>query len=239
TQQSVLLNESAVRSLGWEQGANRTVLMGGQRRTVVGVVEDFNFASLRHQIEPVVLLRQERGHRMLSIRIDRTQAVLALDGIRAAWEQVNSDYPFEYSFFTEEYNKLMRDDAAFSALLNQFTFIAILIACMGLYGLASFTAERKTREISIRKVMGAGPGHILSLILLEYGVLILIANMLAWTAAYVFVDNWLSAFAYRIDLSWSSFLLASSVTTLLALATVSGEVGSVVRSKPAYALRSE
>lgn len=238
-QQSVLLNQSAVRALGWEDGANRTVLMGGQPRTVVGVVEDFHFASLRHQIEPVVLLKQESGHRILSIRIDRAQPRLALDGIRDAWEQINPDYPFEYSFFTEEYNRLMQDDETFSSLLNQFTFIAILIACLGLYGLASFTAERKTREISIRKVLGAGPGHVMSLVLFEYGVLILAANALAWTAAYIFVDNWLAAFAYRIDMSWSSFLLASVGTTLLAILTVSGEVGNVVRSKPAYALRSE
>jgi putative ABC transport system permease protein len=176
---------------------------------------------------------------MLSIAIDRNAPREAIEGIRAVWETINPGFPFSYTFFTDEYNKLLSDDEEFSAMLNQFTFIAIVIACLGLYGLAAFSAEQKTKEIGIRKVMGATSSSLLKLVMREYAVLILIANLLAWGAAWYFMQQWLSGFAYRTDLSLASFVLASAGTALLALLTVGSQIYRVVLTKPVNSLRYE
>src|SRR5690606_32148100 len=150
-----------------------------------------------------------RPPRMLSIRIDRNAPREAIAGIRAVWEELNPAFPFTYTFFTDEYNKLFSADAEFSAMLYQFTFVAIVIACLGLYGLASFSADQKTKEIGIRKVMGATTGSLLKLVLKEYAALIIVANLLAWAAAWYVMQQWLTGFAYRTELPLSSFAIAT------------------------------
>ena len=240
--ESILLNESAVRALGWqtEEAVGKAIAFGPtQQRTVVGVVRDFHFADMRHQVEPVMLFYQERGTNVLSIRIDKDAPREALEGIAAAWREVNPDFPFSYTFFTDEYERLFRDDEEFSAILIQFTFIAIVIACLGLYGLSSFSAERKTKEVGIRKVLGAGAGSLLKVVLSEYVVLIAAANLLAWAVAWYVMSEWLSGFVYRAGIPLSSFVLATTGTALLALLTVGREILKVMRSRPVSALRYE
>jgi putative ABC transport system permease protein len=237
--ESIMLNESAVKALGWTDAVGRTIQMGNQQRTVIGVVRDFHFADMRHQIEPVALLVAGGSPRELSIRIDRNSPREALDGIAAAWEEINPDYPFSYTFFTDEYNKLFRDDAQFSAMLNQFTFVAIIIACLGLYGLASFSADQRTREIGIRKVLGASRVSLLRLVLKEYMTLIVIANLLAWGAAWYVMQAWLAGFAYRTELPFSSFALATAGTLVLALCTIAGQCWRAANADPMKSLRYE
>lgn len=241
TTQSLILNEAAVRALGWttEEAVGKTIPMGPTQRTVVGVVEDFHFADMRHQVEPVLLFYRDGPTRVLSVRIDKNSPRQALDGIAAVWREVSPEYPFAYTFFTDEYELLFRDDEEFSQILIQFTFIAIVIACLGLYGLSSFSAERKTKEIGIRKVLGAGAGSLLKVVLNEYVVLIAAANVLAWAAAWYVMSGWLSGFVYRTDIPLVSFLLATGGTALLALATVGREVLKVMRSRPVTSLRYE
>jgi putative ABC transport system permease protein len=238
---AIILNESAVDALGWsvEEAVGKSLAMGDQQRTVVGVVEDFHFADMRHQIEPVILFYQETNTRVLSVRIDKNAPREAVDAITAAWREINPDYPFSYTFFTDEYNKLFSDDQEFSAMLNQFTFIAIIIACLGLYGLASFSVDQKTKEIGIRKVFGANTGSLLQVVLTEYVVLIVVANLLAWGVAWYVMQQWLAGFAYRIDIPLSGFLVATVGTTLLAFFTVGREIFKVVKSKPVDSLRYE
>ncbi len=239
--ESVILNESAVRALGWrtEEAIGKVLVLGNQQRTVVGVVQDFHFADMRHRVEPVMLFYQNGPARMLSIRIDKDSPREAVEDIAAAWQKVNPDFPFGYTFFTDEYNLLFRDDEEFSAILIQFTFVAIVIACLGLYGLSSFSAERKTKEIGIRKVLGAGVGSLLKVVLREYIVLIAIANLLAWGTAWYVMSQWLEGFVYRTDLPLSSFVLATAGTALLALATLGREILKVMRSRPVTSLRYE
>jgi putative ABC transport system permease protein len=241
--ESIILNESAVRALGWrtEEAVGKVLATGGpgQQRTVVGVVEDFHFADMRHRVEPVILFYQEDAHRVLSIRIDKDAPREALDGIAAAWRNINPAFPFSYQFFTDEYEQLFRDDEKFSAILVRFTFIAIVIACLGLYGLSSFSADRKTKEIGIRKVLGAGAGSLLKVVLKEYVALIVVANLVAWGIAWYVMSGWLSGFVYRTDIPLSSFVLATAGTALLALATVGREIVKVMRSRPVSSLRYE
>jgi putative ABC transport system permease protein len=240
--QSVILNESAVQALKWniEDAVGKTIPQGnGQERTVVGVVEDFHFADMHHQVEPVLLFYRDGPTRVLSVRIDKNASREALDGIAAVWRQVNPEFPFAYEFFTDEYERLFRDDEEFSAILIQFTFIAIVIACLGLYGLSSFSADRKTKEIGIRKVLGAGAGALLKVVLKEYAVLIAVANLLAWGAAWYVMSEWLSGFVYRTEIPLSSFVLATAGTALLALVTVGREIFKVMRARPVNSLRYE
>jgi putative ABC transport system permease protein len=240
--ESIILNESAVNALGWraEEAVGKALGTGNnQQRTVVGVVQDFHFADMRHRVEPVMMFYQEDGARMLSIRIDKDAPREALDGIAAAWRSVNPAFPFSYQFFTDEYEQLFRDDERFSAILVRFTFIAIVIACLGLYGLSSFSAERKTKEIGIRKVLGAGAGSLLKVVLKEYVALIVVANLLAWGIAWYVMSGWLAGFVYRTAIPLSSFALATAGTAVLALATVGREIVKVMRSRPVSSLRYE
>jgi putative ABC transport system permease protein len=240
--ESLLLNESAVRALGWrnDDAVGRSLGVGNnQRRTVIGVVQDFHFADLRHQIEPVMLTYREEGNRMLSLRMNSGAPEQALAGIAAVWSEINPAFPFSYSFFSQEYESQFSDEEEFSSLLNQFTFIAIIIACLGLYGLASFSAEQKTKEIGVRKVLGAGNGSLLRLILREYAVLMVLANLLAWGLAWVVMQRWLSGFAYRAELPLTSFALATVGTTVVALLTVGRVLVKVLQTRLAETLRYE
>jgi putative ABC transport system permease protein len=241
--ESIMLNESAVKALGWQtqEAVGKVLATGGPgaQRTVVGVVQDFHFADMRHRVEPVMLFYQEDGAQILSVRIDKAAPREALDGIAAAWKQVNPAFPFSYKFFTDEYERLFRDDDEFSAILVRFTFIAIVIACLGLFGLSSFSADRKTKEIGIRKVLGAGAGSLLNVVLKEYVALIAVANLLAWGIAWYVMNGWLAGFVYRTELPLSSFVLATAGTAVLALATVGREIVRVMRSRPVNSLRYE
>jgi putative ABC transport system permease protein len=240
---SIILNESAVKAFGWQtqEAIGKVVATGGPgpERTVVGVVQDFHFADMRHRVEPVMMFYQEDGAPVLSIRIDKDAPREALDGIAAAWRQVNPAFPFSYKFFTDEYEQLFRDDEEFSAILVRFTFIAIVIACLGLFGLSSFSADRKTKEIGIRKVLGAGAGSLLKVVLREYVMLIAVANFFAWGIAWYVMNGWLSGFVYRTAIPLSSFVLATTGTAVLALVTVGREVARVMRSRPVNSLRYE
>jgi putative ABC transport system permease protein len=240
---SIILNESAVNALGWqtEEAVGKVLATGGPgaQRTVVGVVQDFHFADMRHRVEPVMMFYQEDGASILSIRIDKDAPREALDGIAAAWRQVNPAYPFSYKFFTDEYERLFRDDEEFSAILVRFTFIAIVIACLGLYGLSSFSADRKRKEIGIRKVLGAGAGSLLKVALSEYVALIAVANLFAWVIAWNVMSGWLAGFVYHTAIPLSSFVLATAGTAVLALVTVGREIVRVMRSRPVNSLRYE
>lgn len=236
---AIILNESAVRALGWDDAIGRTVMTGPVQRTVIGVVKDFHFADMRQKIAPVMMLYEPENSRVLSIRINGNVDGSALPGIETAWKDVNPDYPFSYTFFTDDYNQLFRDDEKFSGMLVQFTCIAVVIACLGLYGLAAFSAEQRTREIGIRKVVGAGTAALLKVVLQEYALLLAVANVLAWGIAGIVMYQWLAGFAYRTDLALSSFVLATLGMSALALLTVGREMFRMVRYKPVDALRYE
>lgn len=236
---AVMLNASAVKAIGWESAIGRTLGSGENQRTIVGVVEDFHFTNMRHEIEPLILNYSPDGNGFLSLRVSGSELRSALGKIETVWRQVNPDHPFEYSFFADDFDNLFNDDEEFSLMLFQFTFIAIVVACLGLYGLASFSADQKTKEIGIRKVLGAPVSSIILLVMKEYGVLILLANILAWPIMWLVLDAWLSGFVYRIDLALPNFVLASLATALIAAATVSREIYRVVSNNPVQALRYE
>jgi putative ABC transport system permease protein len=241
--EAFILNETAVRQLGWEdQPLDKTITIQGFRRgRVVGVVQDFHAKSLHQRIEPLVIQIAPDPDAFLQLvaRIAPGNIDSALDDIREAWEQVYPNDPFVYSFLDEDFDSLYRSERLRGRIFLTFSALAVLIACLGLLGLASFTAEQKTKEIGIRKVLGASEASIVQLLSMEFIRLVLLAGLIAWPLAYLAMHSWLGNFAYRIKMPLIIFLLAGILAVVIALATVSFQAVRASLVDPVDSIRTE
>ena len=238
-QEAILINEAAARALGWQDPVGKHLTLGQQQRTVVGVVKDFHFASVRHQIEPLMMLYVPEGAPLLSLKLDAQQIPAALASIEAAWKRLYPDHPFEYSFLDSEFAEQYREEANFAVLARGFTLLSIFVACLGLFGLASFTAEQRTKEIGVRKVMGASVPGLVLLLSKEFTRLVVVALVVAAPVAYFVMHHWLEDFAYRIDLSPWIFAVAGALALAIAWVTVSYQAVRAALTDPVKALRYE
>jgi len=209
----------------------------------VGVVEDFHFMSLREQVQPMIIASQPVAYNsaplMLSVRLGAGELRAALGQLEAIWTDVTGGLPFDYSFLDQEFDNQYRADERMARLLSVFGGLAILIACLGLFGLATLTAEQRRREIGIRKVLGAGVGEIAGAFTLDFMKLIGIAFVIAAPLTWIAADRWLDGFAYRIDVGPASLLAGGLALALLAAATVSYHSIRAATANPVEALRSE
>ncbi len=241
--EAFILNETAVRQLGWEGQPldKRITIQGFRRGRVIGVVKDFHSKSLHQRIEPLVIQIAPDPDAFLQLvtRIAPGNIERALDDIREAWEQVYPNDPFVYSFLDEDFDSLYRSERLRGRIFLTFSALAVLIACLGLLGLASFTAEQKTKEIGIRKVLGASEVSIVRLLSMEFIRLVLLAGLIAWPLAYLVMHNWLGNFAYRIKMPLVIFLLAGVLAVIIALATVSIQAVRASLADPVDSLRTE
>jgi ABC-type antimicrobial peptide transport system permease subunit len=162
-----------------------------------------------------------------------------LEAVKAGWQAVNSQYPFEYRFFDQDFDRMYRADEQTGKILRIFALLAVAIACLGLFGLASFTAEQKTREIGVRKVLGASTPGIVVLLSKEFIQWVLIANILAWPAAYFIMRNWLQQFAYKTNIAWWLFAAAGAGALVVAMLTVSFQALRAAQTDPVKALKYE
>ncbi|MEM7655574.1 MAG: ABC transporter permease [Bacteroidota bacterium] len=244
---SILINETMVKELNW---GSPEAAIGKQFRTpfgnerVVGVLKDFHIVSLKEQIRPFVLditVPQIRGFftKHIAIRIQAEEIPRTLSFIGEQWDGIAPKHPFTYSFLDEELNHLYRDENRLSDLVGYFSVLAILIACLGLFALASFTAEQRSHEIGVRKVLGSSVAQVIELLARDYLKLVLIANLIAWPIAWFTLARWLEGFAYQISLSWGVFLLAALGVMALALLTVAFQSVRAALSDPADVLREE
>jgi len=241
-QQSVIINEAAVRSLNWKDPIGKKMSFGPNDTnplTVIGVVKDFHFASMRHQIEPLMIVNQAAANNTISLRIKPGDINGTISLIKKTWEKVNPNHPFEFSFLDDEFNALYKSEQSFAELISGFTWLAIFIACLGLFGLASYMTEQRTKEIGIRKVLGASVGSILLLTTKQFILLVLIANIVAWPLAYYLMSNWLLDFAYRINIGFETFIAAAVVTLFIAILTVSFQAIKAAITNPVKSLRYE
>jgi putative ABC transport system permease protein len=206
---------------------------------VVGVTENFHFASLHRRIEPLIIPHRPYQTDQLFVRVWPGQISAALAAIQAELDRIAPNQLFQYSFLSEDFNQLYRGEDKLGEVFRYFTGIAILIACLGLFGLAAFAAERRTKEIGIRKVLGASSTGIVSLLSKDFIKLVLLANVIAWPLAYFAMKKWLQNFAYRIDLGWWVFALAGGLALLIALLTVSTQAIKAALANPVEALRYE
>jgi putative ABC transport system permease protein len=239
---SVLINETMAASLGWDEAVNKNIRVGGPESEpfqVVGLVKDFHFANMRHKIEPIVMSYREGANGVLSIRINTENITETLAHIESAWEKVNPNHPYEYTFFDEEFAEQYESDERFGGLAMSFTWLAIFVACLGLFGLSAFTAEQRTKEISIRKIMGASTTGLISLLSKEFAILVGIAAILAVPIAYLGMKDWLESFAYSIGLQWWVFVLSGLLAFAIALLTTSYHAIKTAQANPVEALRYE
>jgi putative ABC transport system permease protein len=239
-QQAVIINEAAAKSLGWKDPIGKKFNANSPNPlTVIGVVKDFHFASMRHHIEPMMIVNQTQFNNTAAIRISKGNIQEAVSSIEKAWKKINPGHPFEFSFLDDEFNEIYESEQNFAELIVAFTWLAIFIACLGLFGLASYMTEQRTKEIGIRKVLGASVSNILLLTTKQFILLVLLANIIAWPLAYYFMNNWLLDFAYRITISIETFIAAAVLTLLIAFLTVSFQAFKVAVSNPVKSLRYE
>ena len=239
----IVLNEAAVREMGIDRPIGSVITLGNEDYEVIGVVEDFHFQSLRTPIAPLMLLLSYEGwgqdRHSMAIRITGQDVPSTLAFLQQTWNKYVDDVPFTYSFLDQDYENLYRAESRLGKVFGIFTGLAILVACLGLLALAAFLAEQRTKEIGIRKVMGASVQSIVLLLSKGFTRLVLIAFIVAMPLAYWAMRTWLSDFAYRIDISVWPFLLAGGAALLIAWLTVSYQSIRAALSNPVDALRYE
>jgi putative ABC transport system permease protein len=210
----------------------------GREAPIGGVVQDFNTTSLHQQVEPVLMLVLNR-YWQAGVKIDLRNAKSALAAMEEAWNTVYPEYVFDYTFLDESIANFYESEQNTARLMNIFTLIAIIIGCMGLFGLVSNMAAQRTKEIGIRKVLGATVSHVLALLSKDFLKLVLLANIFAWPVAWYAMKSWLQDFAYRIDIGWWIFALSGGLALAIALLTVSYQAIRAALANPVEALRYE
>jgi putative ABC transport system permease protein len=243
TEGTLMLNESAALRFGWtpEEAVGKKLHQGDPNNAVqvVGVVRNFNFKSLRREVEPIALILYPDYIRKISVRIMPGDIERMLTFIQEKWESTFSGEEFEFSFLDNRINQLYASEKKMQNIFVIFSFLSILVACLGLLGLVSFTAELKTKEIGIRKVLGASTGNVILLMSKEFIKWIVLANIVAWPLAWFLMNKWLQNFAYRANLGLFIFLLAGFVTMLIAIFTFTFQTVKMACANPVNSLRYE
>ena len=234
-----ILNETAVKSMQLDNPLGSRFSFEGRPGTVVGVVRDFHFGSLRDEIPPLVLQMNPEDLDALSVKIapGHTEEVLSL--LESRWQELAGDYVFEYEFLDEAIDSFYHSERHIALVLSWSTALAVVIACLGLLGLAAFSAERRTKEIGIRKVLGSSVSGIVRIVTREFLILVTVANVIAWPVAWYLMSRWLESFAYRIDIGWEIFALSGGIVLALALVTINFVTIKAARANPVEALRCE
>jgi putative ABC transport system permease protein len=241
---SVLINRATAARLGYtpQQAVGKWIKNIGEdgvRRTIVGVVEDYHFTSMKNTIGPLVISTQKDDRRLALIKLETANIPAAITRIKNIYASAAPDYPFEYDFLDERFNKLYKAEIKQGSLLSAFSIIAVCIACLGLFGLASYTAIKRTKEIGVRKVLGSSVENIVLLISKDLLKPVLLGTAMAIPAGYFVMQTWLQNFAYRTDVQWWLFLAAAMIAVLIALLTVSIQAVKAALVNPIKSLRTE
>ena len=236
---SIIINEEAVRQLQMDEPVGKTLNVFGQQSYIVGVMRDFNFNNVKNKIAPLMLHIAPEQARLCFIRLNPGYSQETLDFIKDTWKSFEPDFDFNYHFMDERLDSLYRAEQRSNTLINYFTVFAIFISCLGIFGLASFMAEQKTKEIGIRKVMGASVPVIVKMFSTEFTKLVVIGNILAWPLAYYAMNKWLENFAYHTTLKWWMFILGALLSVVVVLFTISYQSYKAAIKNPATSLRYE
>ena len=241
--ESTLLNEEAVRALGWaspEEALGAFLVIGRETRVrIVGVVNDFHILPLRHQVQPMVMFLRPGGSTFMFLKISTHDVERTLAGITQVWSEMAPEWPLSYSFLDEDFQNLYASEERFGKIFGSFTLLALFIAALGLFGLATFSAERRTKEMGIRKAMGASAWQIVLLLSKDIAKLVVLANLIAWPVAYYAAEAWLQHYPYRIAIAVWIFVVASLAAFLIAWFSISYQALQASRANPVEALRYE
>ena len=243
TSQAIILNETAVRLLGWEDDPIgkqiESPAFPNQSLVVIGVVKDYHSLSLREEIAPMGFVARWRLFYSLALRIRPEETAQTLSFLETQWKRFVPDAPVDYMFLDERIDGIYFNEQLTGKMLGVFSLLAIFVACLGLFGLAAFMVQSRTKEIGIRKVLGASTPHLVMLLSREFMLLILLANLIAWPIAYYLMRDWLSGFAYQTDLNVLPFVASAIIALIIAFGTVSMQAIRAARSNPIDALRYE
>jgi putative ABC transport system permease protein len=240
TDSAFILNESAVKEFGWESAVGKRFnLSNWKKGVVIGVVENFHYNSLHLKIEPLVLYIHPPHFEYFSVRLIPNDISQTLDFLKSKWGELVHGEPFNYTFLDEDLDRLYKYEKKLGELFTIATFLAVFVACIGLFGMATFTAEHRIKEIGIRKVLGATVFEIAFLLSKEFTRWVLVSNIIAWPVAWYAMNKWLQNYTYRITIMPWTFLLAALLAFLIALLTVSYKSARAARTNPVEALRYE
>ncbi len=242
---SFIINETTVASLGWPSAAaavGKDFAYGGTRGHIIGVVKNFHFESMHQPIVPMVLIMlppSKNYFNNISVKIAGGHFAEALSGIEHAWHSFSPEVPFHANFLDDRFEALYKSEQKQGNIFTAFSGIAILIACLGLFGLSAFSISQRVKEIGVRKVLGASTGSLVSLLSKDFLKLVVIAALIAFPVAWFAMHRWLQDFAYRINMPWWVFVLAAIIAAAVALATISFQAVKAALSNPVKSLRSE
>jgi putative ABC transport system permease protein len=235
------MNEKAAEVLGLKKPLQSIVVNNSRNMQgkVVGIIKNFHFASLHHQVEPLVLEYNPRWTARLFIKIKGGNIPQTINFLKTEIAKISPNTLFTYSFLDETINGLYSKENNMSEILKIFSILAVIISCLGLFGLVAHAAETRTKEIGIRKVIGAGTGNLVQLLSKDFLILVLTGNIIAWPLAWYGINKWLQEFTYRISVSWTVFALSLLLTMIIALLTIAWRCLKTANANPVKSLRTE
>ena len=236
---SYVLNKEAVRLMGFSDPVGKDIEIFEQKGPVIGVVANYHFRSLHSKIGGLVLRSADGGQRYLMARLEPASIEATIKNMEGIWTTYEQEYPFHYIFMDEDLDRLYRTEMRFKTVFGYSALLAIIISSLGLFGLAFFLAEKRTKEIGVRRILGASSQSIVVLLFKDFTKWVLVANIFAWPIAYFAMTKWLANFAYRMDIDFGIFFLASALTLMLAILSVAYQSVKASLTNPVDSLRYE
>lgn len=239
---SLLINETAVRDFGWaspEVAIGRTIGSGEQAKTIVGVIRDFHMLSMKEKIRPMILGMREQTVYHVAVKLATPELPRSLAAMREVWDRFAPGQPMAYSFLDDDFAAMYRAESRLGQLFTAFAILGIFVACLGLFGLAAYTAEQRTKEIGIRKVLGASVPGLVAMLSAELIKLVLLAIVVALPLVYVLSNKWLQGFVYHVDVSWQLFAISTLIALSIAISTVAFQAIKAAIADPVSSLRYE
>ena len=236
---SFIVNEVAVKRMGVKSAIGLKLTLFHKTGPIIGVMKNFHYRDMKTKIEPLALFINPYFNNYILIKLQPENIKGSLEFIKKTWDKFSPDYPFEYSFVSNDYNNLYLHEEKMGGILTIFTVFAILIACLGLWGLTSFIIERRKKEIGIRKVLGSSVLEVITMLIKDFTQWILLANLIAWPVAWYVMNKWLQNFAYKTDISWWEFVFPGGIALVIALITVSFQAIKAATANPVESLRYE
>ena len=234
-----ILNETAVKIMRIKDPVGKRFKLWNTEGTIIGVVKDFHFSSMRSKIKPAVFYARPLTNGNVYIKTTGGNAPQAIATAKKEWKKYNADFPFNYTFLDDKFNHLYQSEQRTGTLFNIFASIAIFISCLGLFGLAAYTAQVRTKEIGVRKVLGASVAGIIELLAKDFIKLVAVAIVIATPVAWYLMNAWLQDFAYKINIGWSVFAVAGLLAIIIALITISFQSIKAAIANPVESLRTE
>ncbi len=239
---SVIINEAAVRDLGFGNvdPIGKTIVRSGQRHySIVGVVKDFNYTSAKQKIAPLMMIASNNSKGLIMLRVKTADIHQFIADVKTKWDAMHASAPLSYSFLDDQFASLYKAEERTSKIFTSFSIIAVIIACLGLFGLAAYMTRQRVKEIGIRKVLGASAGNITVMLSKEFLQLILVAALIAYPLTWFAMHKWLQDFAYRTAIHWWIFIAAGIIALLVAAVTISFQAIKAALANPVESLRSE